>query len=424
MKAAGVIVEFNPLHNGHIQHLNETRRITGREHIIAVMSGNFVQRGEPAICDKWRRTKMALLAGVDIVIELPVGYVISGADYFARGAVKLLAATGVVDRLCFGSESGDLALIEEAGRVLALEPDEYKAVLHRELQKGQSFAAARGAALESVLKAAVGDVPAGLLTKPNNGLGMEYCKALWLTGRPMEVFTSYRAAGGPSATAIRKMIRDAARQMQHCVGADGNPPEHVRDDCHRPLRCSFPAYKKATAGMLPQYVLEIIHEAFNANELAQLDDFSDIFRYLLFAKEVHMGEGLENRFRRFARERSSLTELLDTVKTKRYTYTHLQRAALGVILGMRSADLAPYENAGGPAYIRVLGFRRDAAGLLGEMTRRAGLPVITTGEAMDKLEGPAAAMLAKEFEAGDIYRLAFGGAAGYRHERGMPMVVV
>ena len=407
MKAAGVIVEFNPMHNGHIEHLRETTCLTNREYTIAVMSGNFVQRGEPAICDKWYRTRMALLAGVDIVIEIPVSYVVSGADYFARAGVKLLAATGVVDKVCFGSEAGDLTFIKEAGRVLAQEPDEYKAALKAALGKGLSFAAARGAALAAIL----GEVPPELLNKPNNGLGMEYCKALWQMGHPMEIYTSYRKAGGPSATAIRKAIRSGQEET--------------------------------VSGHMQAYVLEALKNAQHAGELAKLDDYSEIFRYLIFANDVEMGEGLENRFRRFANEHNfynnidtmhevhqsccnsfRLTALLDAVKTKRYTYTRIQRAALGVILGMRQADLASYEEAGGPAYIRVLGFRRKATNLLSEMTSRATLPVITHGKAMDNLEGVAAHMLAKEFEVGDIYRLAFGKPKGYRHERAIPMVIV
>jgi len=386
MSAAGVIVEFNPIHNGHIEHLEETRRLTNREHIVAVMSGNFVQRGEPALCDKWRRTKMALLAGVDIVIELPLPYVISGADYFARGSVGLLAATGVVDALCFGSESGNLPLLIEAGCALAFEPDEYKNALHQGLKKGLSFAAARGAGLGAVLD----DVPEGFLTKPNNGLGMEYCKALWKMGMPMEVFTSYRAGGGPSATAIRKMV--------------------LRGD--------------QWAESMPTYAVKILQDAISKKEIANLDSYSDLFRYLLFTQELCMGEGLENRFRHYAKFHTRLPDLLDAVKTKRYTYTRLQRAVLGVILGAQAADMALYESAGGPGYIRVLGFRREAAGLLGQITKKASLPVITHGQAMDNQVGVEAKMLAKELEAGDIYKMAFGGPCGYRHERGQGIVIV
>ena len=157
-----------------------------------------------------------------------------------------------------------------------------------------------------------------------------------------------------------------------------------------------------------------------------------------------MGEGLENRFRYFAKDHHRLTALLDAVKTKRYTYTRLQRAVLGVILGITPKDMAAYNNqkrmmayeiknpAGmashnieaGPAYIRVLGFKRKSTQLLGEMTRQASLPVLTTGKAMDQLKEPEASMLSKEFEAGDIYRMAFGGDCGYRHERGMPVVMI
>jgi len=373
MKAAGVIVEFNPLHNGHVEHLRETVRLTQRKDIIAVMSGNFVQRGEPAIIDKWKRTKMALLAGVDIVIELPVPYVVSGADYFARGAVGLLAATGVVDKLCFGSECGDVNPIIQAGKVLADEPAEYKKALSMGLDRGLSFAAARGAALENAL----GAVSEGFLTKPNNGLGIEYCKALWQLGWPMEAMTSYRAAGGPSATAIRK------------TGANEN---------------------------MPAYASEILQEAIKANEIANLNNLSQILRYMLFTTTPNMGEGLENRFRYFAKEHSRFMDILDAVKTKRYTYTRLQRAALMLILGISKLESSP-------KYVKVLGFKQKKAGLLGEMTRKASLPVITTGKAMEQLEGTGAAMLAKELEAGEIYSLALGNGK-YQNERSTPLVII
>ena len=402
--AAGIIVEFNPLHNGHMEHLHETRRLTQREQIIAVMSGNFVQRGEPAICDKWRRTKMALLAGVDIVIELPVGYVLSGADYFARASVGLLAATGVVDSLCFGSESGELAQIIEAGRVLSQEPEEYQIALRRNLANGLSFAAARGDALKGMLN----DTPPDLFTKPNNGLGIEYCKALWQINWPMEVSTSYRATGGPSATAIRKMIWDKQPESRASKRALDTSLLNTMGDNQLDL----------TAKFLPSHVIEILNDVINANEIVKLDNFSTIFRHQILSTQPNMGEGLENRFRYFANRHNTLTEILDAVKTKRYTYTRLQRAAIRLVLGVEQNHIDKLQ------YIRVLGFRKDAAKLLGEMTRRASLPVITTGQAMDQLKGAASAMLVKEFEAADIYRLAYNKVRNYKHEREIPIVTV
>jgi len=395
MNAAGVIVEFNPFHNGHLEHINETRRLTERKYIVAIMSGNFVQRGEPAICDKWQRTKMALLAGVDIVIELPVYYVVSGADYFARGSVKLLEATKVVDKLCFGSESGDLVAINAAGRILADEPIAYKDVLRRGLDAGLSFAAARGEALESVISTE--KLPEGLLTKPNNGLAMEYCKALWQMGKPMEPFTTHRVKGGPSATKIRKSAWRGDR---------GN---EVKD-------------------IMPLYAYNLLMEAADKHELAHLDAYSDIFRYLLYTLSdctlASLGEGLENRFRRLCNQHNRLSDLLFAVKTKRYTYTRLQRAALGLVLGLSHKDLQQHEAAGGPAYIRVLGFKKSSADLLGEITRRASLPVITHNSAIEALPPNAASMLAKEYEAGDIYRLALSKPGAFRHERSIPMVIL
>jgi len=384
MYAAGIIVEFNPFHMGHHVHIAETREITQCKYVIAVMSGNFVQRGEPAICDKWQRTKMALLNGVDVVVEIPVQYVISGADYFARGSVGLLHATGVVDALSFGSESGNLDEIVEAGNILAEEPAKYKEALRAGLDKGMSFAAAKGKALEYCLN----NFTKGLLTMPNNGLAMEYCKALKLLGSTMNVYTTHRQQGGPSATKIRHGL---------LAGND-------------------------MTGLVPKEVHQILQDIC---KFVKLDDFSDIFKYLLYTSIFELGEGLENRFRRLCGEFSKISDLLDAVKTKRYTYTRLQRAVLCILLGIDNMEI--YEKNGGLQYIRLLGFRKDAACLVGEMTRKASLPVVTSGAAMDRLiseGGLAAKMLMQELTAGDIYRIASGDGGGHYRECGMGVVVV
>ncbi|MCL1884423.1 MAG: nucleotidyltransferase family protein [Defluviitaleaceae bacterium] len=393
MRVAGVIVEFNPFHNGHSEHLEETKKITGCEKIVAVMSGNFVQRGEPAICDKWRRVRMALNSGVDIVVEIPVPYVISGADYFARAGVQLLAAMGV-DAISFGSESGDIDAIVKAGHLLADEPPMYKEALRMGLDSGLSFAAARGAALEACL----GETP-DLFTKPNNGLAMEYCKALRLIKSNIEIFTTHRQSGGASATKIRRAVH-AGEALQN----------------------------------MPDSALNILEEARQKGEIASLDDYSEIFRFLLYSRDFVLGEGLENRFRKFCGDFSKISDLLNAVKTKRYTHTRLQRAALGVILGIGADEMAFFEKHGGVQYVRVLGFRKESENLLGEITKKATLPVITHGAAIDDVlvqslltsinSEAAAKMLAKELEVGDIYKCATGLRGGYRSERAIGMIVV
>jgi len=370
---AGVIVELNPLHNGHYTHIQETKRLTGRDFVVAVMSGNFVQRGEPAIIDKWVRTQMALYAGADVVIELPLPYVLGGADYFARGAVQLLADTGVVDCLCFGSESGDVNAIKTGAKILATEPPIYKEALRKSLDAGSGFAAARGAALETALRENTGGtlvntaipLPPGLTSLPNNGLGMEYCKALALLGNPMEVYTTHRTAGGPSATAIRKAI--------HTHGINAH---EVRNN-------------------MPDFAYEIFQKAFHTTGALSLDAFSDIFRYAINKIDVQpLDEGLHNRLRNASIQHKKLTDILLAAKTKRYTYTRLARAAMRVVLGITPPETDP-------PYIRILGFRKLGAHLLGAIQQRARVPVFTHGA---NLPMPIA-ILAKEWEAGALYRL-------------------
>ena len=389
MKVCGIIVEFNPLHHGHVTHINETKAITKCDYVLGVMSGNFVQRGEPALCNKWHRTKMALLNGVDAVVEIPMQYVITGADYFARASVQLLNATGVVDSLCFGSESGNLEEITRCGEILAKEPEMYKNILREKLSQGLSFAVAKGAALAGCMGQ---DEREGLFTKPNNGLAMEYCKANSLMGNRLEIFTTHRVSGGVSATATRRGLRVGDTMEQ-------NMPENVKD---------------------------ILQGA----ALARLDDFSSIFRYLLFSnpgKWQGLEEGLGNRFLNMCGEYEKLSELIMGVKTKRFAHTRLQRTCLQFMLGVGKEDMRAYEAGGGMQYVRLLGFRKDAAKLVSRMVDKATLPVITHGRAIDEIiwaGGLPGKMLQEELRAGDIYRLATGEKGGVDSERGMGVMVV
>jgi len=386
MSSVGVIVEFNPLHKGHVIHLTKTKKMTGCKKIVAVMSGNFVQRGEPAICDKWQRTKMALTNGVDIVIELPLPYVISGADYFARGSVGLLSATGIVSVLSFGSESGDLNSIIAVGKILKEEPDEYKNALRKNLDKGLSFASAKGAALEECLT----NIPPGILNKPNNVLAAEYAKAVFILKNKIELLTTYREEGGFSATRIRKMLKS----------------------------------NKDVKEMVPKNVYEELN---STKKFLSIDDFSDIFRYLIYSKDIEMGEGLENRFRRFCGQHNLISDLLAEVKTKRYTYTRLQRIVMKTILNITKDDMELYDTGIIPPYIKVLGFRKESEQLLSEMTQKAMRPVITNGAAFDRIRstgGVIGKMLDTELMAGDIYNMIAGNGSGYRGERSNAMIVI
>ena len=378
MRAVGIIAEFNPFHNGHRIHIEESKAVSGRKSAVAVMSGSFVQRGEPAIASKWARAKAALLCGADMVVELPVHYCLMGADYFARGAVGILEALGIVDALSFGCECGELGAIKAAAEILANEPAEYRGALRSGLSRGLSFAAARGLALAECMP----EAPEGIFALPNNGLGIEYVKALRLIGSGMEVYATHRKEGGPSATRARRAL------------LGGRMPTEV-----------------------PMETLCLLE-----GRPARLDDYSSVFRYLLFCgeRELSFGEGLENRFRQMAERHETLSGLLAAVKTKRYTRTRLQRLALRAVLGLGDSVC-------GPPYIRLLGFRKKSERLVGELTERAALPVITSGKDIDRLlseKSAASDMLRKELEAGDIYRTLSMEPGRHRHERREPLVIV
>ena len=171
----GIVSEYNPFHNGHLHHLNESKRITHSDYSIAIMTGNFTQRGEVSIISKWSKTKMAIESGVDLVIELPTLYAISSAENFAQGAVKILNSLGIVDYLSFGSECDDISILNDIATVLCAEPEEYKTLLSHELSKGVSYPKAREKALMMYLN----NVRrfANVLSSPNNILGIEYLKA-------------------------------------------------------------------------------------------------------------------------------------------------------------------------------------------------------------------------------------------------------
>ena len=219
MKVCGIIAEYNPFHNGHAYHIQKTKEITNCEAIVAVMSGNFVQRGTPALFDKWTRTKMALQNGIDLVIELPTYYATSSAEYFAQGSIGLLDSLGIVDFLSFGAKTSDLDTLKRIANILYLEPNDYKELLQSELKKGVSYPVARGNALKNFTKKEFDSkYISEILLDSNNILGIEYLKALMYNNstispnivlRKGEDYNSVNIIDGVcSATAIRKMLED------------------------------------------------------------------------------------------------------------------------------------------------------------------------------------------------------------------------
>ena len=383
IKNTAVIAEYNPFHNGHKFHLEKTRELTGCENIIAVMSGNFTQRGEPAVYEKHIRERHALENGADMVLELPVEYAAGAADVFAGAAVYIIEKSGIADALCFGSEQGSMEELELAAEVFAAESDEFKAYLAAYLSQGISYPSAREKAASKVLKR---DIPFAAL--PNNILAVEYLAALKRLNSRILPFTVKREQNGYNDLELSGGISSAAAIRQSM--AKGSIPVEA----------------------VPKNTLESYKTVF----LPKIDQYSDIFAYVLrtaskteLSEIADMTEGLENRFLRCS-DKADISGIIEAAKTKRYTYTKLQRAVLHTVLGITKT----MQNKA-PAYIRVLGVGKDKKYLINELAAKSSLPVVTRVKENEEL-------LKTEIKAGDIYHLLTDRATGSEYKNGMVMV--
>lgn len=372
MKAVGLVVEYNPFHNGHLHHLQQSKLITERDAVVAVMSGHFLQRGEPALLDKWTRTEMALAGGCDLVLELPVAYATSSAEWFAYGAIATLEATGVVDSVCFGTESGLLEPLQAAAQLVAANPERLRAELNKQLQQGNNYPRAFSNALQIVLQhnEAWKHFPIEL-AQPNHTLGLHYLVALERLNSSIIPYTIPRRQAQyndiepasqyiASATAIRKLLQE----QQQLTNISGYVPS-------------------STYAILEQF----FHTSEAQGKLAGMgwEAFSNQLFYQLavqpaeaLARHREIEEGLQHRLVHYANkaERYSVTELLDAVKTKRYTRTKLQRALLAILLQHRKELFTRSKLGSGITYLRVLGFSEKGRQLLKAMKKQAKLPII------------------------------------------------
>ncbi|MEF2965272.1 nucleotidyltransferase [Paenibacillus sp. M1] len=370
MNIVGLIVEYNPLHNGHAYHFKEAKRLAGAEAAVAVMSGDFLQRGEPAIVDKWARTEMALYLGADLVLELPVAYAVQPAEWFAHGAVSLLAATGLVTHLCFGSEAGALEALQPLAERLADESAALKAAVAEELATGASYPAAFAAAAARTCAGPGMDAAAAraLLMQPNNSLGLHYLIALRRLGSGIAPLTVRREAAGyhdaaPASAAIASATAVRALLLAGSGGVEAARP-------YVPPQTAAILAREFAAGRGPVTWNSFAPQLFHRLLLASPEEL---------AAHPEMTEGLEYRIKKALTriEEPSVDELLKLLKTKRYTHTKLQRTLLHVLLQHDRAALSPEALAAGPGYLRVLGFSDAGRDLLKRMKRTASLPVVT-----------------------------------------------
>lgn len=366
MRTVGLIVEYNPFHNGHQYHLRQSLSAAAADAVVAVMSGNFLQRGEPALFDKWTRAEMALRGGCDLVIELPVAYSTQPAEWFAYGAVALLEQCGVVDALCFGSESGDIGSLREIAAVMAHEPEPFRALLQEQLRTGASYPAAYSSAVRALLSARGMDTLAAVpLDQPNNSLGLHYLLALERLGSKIAPLTIKREKAGyndqaisdasiASATAIRKLMLSGS-------SLDALAP-YIPETTHAIIAREQSLGR--TGLSWENFAPQLFHmlATHSPAELGQYREISEGLEHRL----LHSLPGLEH---------PSVEALLAALKTKRYTRTKLQRALLSILLRHHKGQFSRDQLRSGIAYIRVLGFTGKGQQLLKRMKQAARLPV-------------------------------------------------
>ncbi|MDI6604671.1 MAG: nucleotidyltransferase [Thermoanaerobacteraceae bacterium] len=399
MSILGIIVEYNPLHNGHIYHIEESAKLTNSNSIVAVISGNFVQRGEPSIIDKWSRTKMALLSGVDLVIELPTVYAVSTAETFAYGACKLLDSLRIIDFLSFGSEAGTITWLNKIASLLVEEPKIYKDYLKKSLSTGITYAAAREFAITSIL----GENYSKFLKNSNNILAIEYLKALLKLNSKIKPLTIKRIGPDYNSLNVLKYFASATSIRHNILKGD----KSFLDKC------------------LPPVSKEILINCF-AKGLGpvSLEQFSSIILYLLRSgydlKNVFdVGEGLENRIYKAAKMTNNIYDLINMVKTKRYTESRLKRILIHALLGINS-EL--YKSFAGPNYIRVLGFNSKGLNLLKLIHTKSNLPIITRVGSYKKSIKDCR-LFEKDLFATDIYTLALKGKPSSGMDLTQPIII-
>lgn len=388
MKIVGLVTEYNPFHKGHQYHIEASKNITGADYCIAIMSGNFVQRGDPAIVHKWSRVRSALECGADIVIELPVHYATSSAEFFSAASIALLHNTGVVNSVCFGSEVGELNDLDAIASVLAHEPVDYKNILAHYLDKGLNYPTARSKALIEYLGGGIKDI----INSPNNILGIEYLKALKRLNSPIQPYTIKRIGAGyhdettdapiASASAIRKQLKEF--EVDHDILRQMLPESSYR---------------------------QLIGAIDNKNAPVFANDLLPLLKYKLLTtsakdliKILDITEGLENRILSSINEATSMEALLNVLMTKRYTRTKLNRALIHILLGIDKKSFDTFNRNGYAQYIRILGFRQSAQPLMKKMKDHAHIPIIANIKSSEKkLTSLQKKMLTDEITATNIY---------------------
>ena len=386
-KILAIIAEYNPFHNGHLYHLQKSKKILKPDYSICIMSGNFCERGNTSIIDKWSKTEAALKCGFDMVIELPVLYSISSAENFAEGAIKILEAFGDVT-LSFGSECGDLDVLNNIANVLCSEPKGYQTILAHELSKGISYPKAR----ENALLLYLNDIKkyANVLSKPNNILGIEYLKAIKKLKSKVIPYTLKRIDSGYNSLKIKDRLASATA-IRNLLIENKNVKKLMPSPSYNILLDNIENGK--TIKDISVFEKEIIY-TLRRMSLAEIANLQDVT------------EGLENVIKEAANNCNNLEDLIDSIKSKRYTRSRIQRILLYSILNITKKDIQDSYKT--KPYIRVLGVSNRGKLLLSQLSNPKYPCITSVKKFMDTNTNKILKnMLEKDILASNIYTVEY-----------------
>lgn len=399
MNLLGLVVEYNPFHNGHKYHLEKSKEITNATHTVAIMSGSFLQRGEPALFDKYTRAEMAVKNGVDLVIELPTLYACQSAEIFSHGAVATLNSLNCVNSLCFGSEEGNIDILQTISEILVKEPSDFKTTLKNFLDEGIVFPVARNKALYEYIKnnhllELSEDELQQVLNSSNNILGIEYIKSLIKLNSSIKPYTITRIASKYnstdiesnicSATAIRNSLKDNTdlKLIENVV------PLHTFNEINHKINTNFnPVFDYMFYDLLSSTIIR---------------DVDNLTKYF------EVNEGIENKIYSNVFTSKNLEELINSTKSKRYTMTKIKRTLNNILLGINRDDVIKVKDLDRVPYIRILAFNNKGREIIKKIKTSSDIEIITKFSKISHVDDPIFDTLIKyDLKSSNMYNLIY-----------------
>lgn len=401
MNIIGIITEYNPFHNGHAYQINELKKREHADYVIVAMSGDYVQRGGPAIFDKFARTTMALQGGADLVVMLPTSISLASAEQFARGGVSILSCLGV-NSIAYGCESPNPNQLKGFASFFHSEPQYYREFLANHLRKGLSFPQARQKAFEEY-QDLMKETPAHLLSlfngeqansnflaSPNNILAMEYEKAILYLQCKIKTLPLQRKGSDYHDETLQQEFASASAIRHHLFPFD-------------PLISNF----------IPPASYKSLLTEINLSPAINENHFSNILEYKLhchkqegYTSFIDCNTDFSNRIRNLLPNFTLFSDFVTLLKTKNFTHTRIQRILMHILLNVTNCDKQKLEDVNYAPYARILGFRKEASELLRELYKKSSIPIITSvADGIKELEDPRLHFFQQDLAASDLYHL-------------------